>query len=136
MFKYNDTAAFVHHLFVSEDFAYVRKEARKRDNSHLEKQHKAAIIAYKEKQISERREKAALKEQKENDEKIRLASIKLLEEEDDVTDAMVNTQLQDQLAIYRDLVEGVPKKSHLKNKAMMIDALKNAIMKYKEGKSV
>ena len=33
-------------------------------------------------------------------------------------------------------MEGVPKKSHLKNKAMMIDALKMAIMKYKEGKSV
>ena len=63
MFKFNNTAAFVEHIFVTEDHAFVCQEAHKRDRGHLEREHKAAIVAFKEKQIAERRKKMIQKEQ-------------------------------------------------------------------------
>jgi hypothetical protein len=54
-----------------------------------------------------------------------------VEEEEHVTVDMTVAQLKDQLEIYRTLVEGIPLKSHLKTKAAMIEALKEAIIRYK-----
>jgi hypothetical protein len=52
-----------------------------------------------------------------------------------VTIDLTVAQLKDQLDIYRGLVDGLPVKSHLKTKADMIQALKGAILKYKENQS-
>jgi hypothetical protein len=132
MFKFNRTGVFAHHIFVSEDHAYIRQEARRRDNSHLEKARKAAIMASKEKQVTEKRVKVAMRDQKRAQEEARLMGIELITELEYVTTDMTVAQLRDQLEAYRCLVDGIPLKSHLKIKAVMIDALKDAIQKYKE----
>jgi hypothetical protein len=131
MFKFNDTAVFVHAVFNEEDHMYVRQMARNMDSSHLEAQRKAALISFKDKQMMERREKAAQKAQQKNEEEIRLAKIKHVESVEEVTTSMTAAQLKDNLEIYRRLVEGIPLKSHLRTKAEMIEALKDAIKRYK-----
>jgi hypothetical protein len=50
---------------------------------------------------------------------------------DEVTIDMTVAQLKDQLEIYRELMNEIPLRSHLKTKADMIAALKNAITMYK-----
>ena len=46
---------------------------------------------------------------------------------EDVTNSMTVKQLDDQLEIYRKLVDSIPQKSKLRNKSLKIEALKNAI---------
>jgi hypothetical protein len=100
-------------------------------SNHLEREHKAAIIVYQEKQAVERRAKIALKEQQKTQAKAQLAGLVQVEEVEHVTIDMTAAQLKDQLEIYQTLVDGIPLKSHLKIKAAMADALKGAIGKYK-----
>src|ERR1700722_17118760 len=133
MFKFNETATFVQDVFVAEDYAYVCKEACKRDGAHLER---AALVAYKDMQIAKQRAKMAQRTEQRNMEEARLANVQQLEEINDVDINMTVAQLKDQLEIYRGLVDGIPLKSHLKTKAVMIEALKAAIIKYKEGPQV
>ena len=56
--------------------------------------------------------------------------IKPIENVEDVTVDMTVAKLRDQLEVYRTLVNDIPLKSHLKTKAQMIGALKEAIRKY------
>jgi hypothetical protein len=65
MFKFNDTSKskFVLEAFMPDDHAYVRQEARAKDSSHLERERQAAAVAYKDKQVAQRKEKTALKGQ-------------------------------------------------------------------------
>lgn len=130
MFKFNDTASFVRHVFVAEDHAYARQEARKKDSSHLERDWKIALAEAKDKQVADNKAKAALKAQQRDEKEARLAAIKQIEVAEEVNIGMTVAQLQDQLEIYRGLVNGIPKKSHLKTKAVMIEALKEAINQY------
>ena len=51
---------------------------------------------------------------------------------EEVANLKTNSELQTQLAIYRLLVTGIPLKSKLKTKATMTEALKEAIIKFKE----
>jgi hypothetical protein len=134
MFRFNNTAAFVQNVFSTEDYAFVHKEARKVNRSDLERRQKAAIVAYKDKQIKEKREKIMQKTLQKRQEEDRLAAIKRVERLEDVTvDSMTVQQLKDQLDIYRRLaVEGIPAKSQLKTKALLISALKDAIVKYNQ----
>lgn len=132
MFKFNRTAAFVKEVFIAEDYAYARKEARKKDGAHLEKERKAALIAYKDLQIAKQKEKLAQRTEQRNMEEARLANIQQLKDINDVDINMTVAQLKDQLEIYRGLVDGIPLKSHLKTKAVMVEALKVAITKHKE----
>lgn len=52
-----------------------------------------------------------------------------------MTGALTVNQLNDQLDIYRVLVEDVPLKSHMKNKQERIERLKAAIERYNEAHS-
>ena len=131
MFKSNETAAFVQKMFGKEDHAYVHEEACKKDSSHLEQACHAAIIAFKNKKIADRRQKMAEKAQRQHDTEARLAIVHRVDAVEDVTLSMTNNQLRDQLEIYRQLVDGIPGKSQLKIKADLIAALKAAITKYK-----
>ena len=97
MFKFNHTAAFVQNVFVEEDHTYVRQEARKRDGSHLEQKRNLALISHKDKQVAQQREKVQQKVQQKTQEESRLAGIRRLENEMDVTTDMTNTELKDQL---------------------------------------
>ena len=131
MFKSNDTAAFAHHMLKTEDHAYVYTEARKRDSSHLEEKRKAAIVAFKHQQVVGKRSKQAHKAQEKSEKEARLAEIQRIEAVEDVSIKMTNDQLRDQLDIYRTLVNAIPLKSHLKTKAELIKALKEAIGRYR-----
>lgn len=63
-------------------------------------------------------------------EQSRLASLQRIDDEKKVTMDMTTAELRDQLQIYHSLVVGIPLKSHLKSKALMIEALLEAIRKY------
>jgi hypothetical protein len=119
MFKVNNTAAFVNDVFVEEDHVFVWKEGCTRDGSHLERDQKRAIVAYKDKLVTKTREKLAQRKELKTQKQTRLASIKQIEDVDEVTIDMTAAQLKDQLEIYRGLVNGIPLKSHLKTKAEM-----------------
>ena len=118
-------------MLKKEDFAYVHAEARKRDSSHLEEKCKAAIVAFKHQQVVGKRSKKAQQAQAKSDKESRLAKIQRVEAVEDVSIKMTNDQLRDQLEIYRALVDDIPPKSHLKIKADLIKALKEAIERYK-----
>ena len=90
---------------------------------------------HRDKEIEERREKTARKAQQEMYEQTRLAALIRVEDLDKVTVDMSVAELRDQLEIYHDLVAGIPLKSHLKTKAVMIEALKDAITRYGFGKN-
>ena len=77
----------------------------------------------------ERKDKAALKEQQRVQEEMRLKNAELIMEGEDVTVDMMAAQLKDQLERYQSLMNGIPLKSHLKMKAQIIAALKEAITK-------
>jgi hypothetical protein len=130
MFKFNNTAAFVHDVFEKEDHAYVCQLACNMDSHHLETQYKAALVAHKDKQVIERQEKTMQKTWQKDEEEARLAGLNCVTDVEEVTTNLTIVKLKDQLEIYRRLVDGVPLKSHLRTKAEMIEALKNAIRKY------
>jgi len=135
MFKFNNTANFVHHVFIAEDHAYVRQQARIKDTSHLERSRKAKLVAHKDQEIEERREKMTKKMQQKTQEQSRLAGLQCIHDGQRVTTDMTIAELRDQLEIYRGLVDSIPLKSHLKTKAAMIEALKEAIRIYHENEA-
>ena len=59
-----------------------------------------------------------------------LASVDRVEKVEEVTDGMKLKDLDDQLDIYRKLVNDVPQKSKLRTKAMKIEALQKAIRQF------
>ena len=130
-FKSNDTAAFVQKMFVKEDHVYVHEEARKRDSGHLEQARQAAIIAFRNKKVTDQRQKMAEKAEKQHTTQARLAAVQRVDTVEDVTINMTNDQLRDQLEIYRQLIDDIPGKSKLKIKAELIAALRAAITRYK-----
>lgn len=129
-FKFNQTSAFVKREFLPEDFAFVHKVARDLDARHLERERKAELIAYKDKQIAKRREKQMQKARKQAEKEAFLATVNRVKNVEDVTDSMKVKELDDQLEIYRKLVDDTPLKSKLKNKSMKIEALQNAIRQF------
>ena len=126
-FKFNQTSAFVRKEFLPEDYAFIHKMARTLDAGHLERERKDALIAYKDKQVAERREKQMQKAKRQAEKAAFLASVDRVESVEGVTDNMKVKDLDNQLDIYRKLVDTIPLKSKLKNKSMKIEALKNAI---------
>jgi hypothetical protein len=129
-FKFNQTAAFINREFLPKDFTFVHKVACDLDAKHLERECKAELIAYKDKQVAERREKQMQKAKKQAEKEAFLASVSRVGNVEDVTDTMKVKELDDQLEIYRKLVDDIPLKSKLKNKGMKMEALQNAIRKF------
>ena len=93
----------------------------------MEKTHKAEVIAFKDKQIAERRERKRQRAEKRAQREMLLASLDRVKNVEDVTNNMTVKQLDDQLEIYRKLVDSIPQKSKLRNKSLKIETLKNAI---------
>jgi hypothetical protein len=126
-FKFNHTSEFVKQEFLPEDYKFIHKMARSMDAAHLEKTRKAELIAFKDKQIAERREKRRQKAEKRAQKEMLLASLDRVKNVEDVTNNMTVKELDNQLEIYRKLVDTIPQKSKLRNKSLKIEALKNAI---------
>jgi hypothetical protein len=129
-FKFNDTSAFVKQQFLSDDYAFFCKMACEIDASHIDKLHKAEIIAFKDKQVTQRGEKQKQKADKQVEKEAFLASIDRVKNAEDVTIDMTVKAIDNQLEIYRKLVQWIPLKSHLKNKAAKIEALQDAIKRF------
>src|SRR5580693_7434686 len=100
MFKFNNTAAFVHDVFEKEDHAYVCQLACNMDSHHLEIQQKATLVAYKDKQVIERQEKTMQRIQQKNEEEARLAGINHITDVQEVTATLTAIKLKDQLQIF------------------------------------
>jgi len=132
MFMFNDTSKFVKQHFSSEDHHFVQKMAHIIDTSHPEVSQTAELIAHKDHLVEQRREKKQKKIQKAAEEAENLAGTIRVDSIEEVANLKTNSELQTQLAIYRLLVPGIPLKSKLKTKAMMAEALKEAIIKFKE----
>jgi hypothetical protein len=126
-FKFNQTSEFVKQEFLPEDYKFIHKMARSIDAAHLEKMRKAELIAFKDKRIAERTEKKRQKAEKQAQKEMLLASLDRVTNMEDVTDSMTVKELDNQLEIYRKLVDSIPQKSKLRNKSLKIEALKNAI---------
>jgi hypothetical protein len=90
------------------------------------------LIAHRNDKVNQRREKKQRKVQKAAEEAARLAGTVRVENIEDIVNLKTNADLQTQLAIYRLLVPEIPPKSTLKTKAVMIEALKEAIKKFKD----
>ena len=84
---------------MSEDYAFVHKVARNLDASHLEREHKAELIAYKDKQVAERRQMQMQKIKKQTEKEAFLASVDRVENVEDVTESMKVKDLDTQLEI-------------------------------------
>ena len=132
MFMFNDTSKFVKQHFSSEDHHFVQKIARIIDASHPEISRTAELIAHKDHLVGQRREKKQRKLQKAAEEAEKLAGTVRVDSIEEVANLKTNSELQTQLAIYCLLVTGIPLKSKLKTKATMTEALKEAIIKFKE----
>lgn len=126
-FKFNQTSSFVKRKFLPEDYVFVHKIARNLGTSDLERARKAELIAFRDRQVVERREKQKQKAAKQAEKEALLASLDRVIDVEDITSTMKVKDLDNQLEIYRRLVGCVPPKSKLKNKDMKIEALRNAI---------
>ena len=126
-FKFNQTSSFVKRKFLPEDYVFVHKIACNLGTSDLERACKAELIAFRDRQVVERREKQKQKAAKQAEKEALLASLDRVIDVEDITSTMKVKDLDNQLEIYRRLVGCVPPKSKLKNKDMKIEALRNAI---------
>ncbi|KAF8223651.1 hypothetical protein L208DRAFT_1516297 [Tricholoma matsutake] len=86
-------------------------------------------------QVEAARSKARKKAEAKAAKAAELAKVKRIRNPAEVTGALNVNQLNDQLDIYRALVEDVPLKSHMKNKQERIERLKEAIERYNQSHS-
>ncbi|KAJ6517230.1 hypothetical protein C8R47DRAFT_960401 [Mycena vitilis] len=128
MFHRNETQAFLDaEMNTEEDNIFLRQEARRIDESGVEKARREELNAHKQQVVDEKRNKDAETADKVRKETIRLTAIGI-EFDREVISAMTNPGLIDQLALHRRGGDKeVPKKSHLKNKAERLAALLAAL---------
>jgi hypothetical protein len=97
-FKFSRTAAFVHQEFNSDDYAFVHKLAQEMDASQLRKKQDAELIAFRDRQVAERRAKLLSKAQRQAEKEAMLASVVLSKNAEEVTvDMMTVKALDNQL---------------------------------------
>jgi hypothetical protein len=131
----NGTEQFMLKNFKEDDYAYIRQQARLVESSGLEKKRRKAMMEKKIEQVEAARSKARKRAEGKAAKAAQLATVKRIRNPADVTGALTVNQLNDQLDIYRVLVEDVPLKSHMKNKQERIERLKAAIERYNEAHS-
>ena len=131
----NGTEQFMLKNFNDDDYAYIRQQARLVESSGLEKKRRKAMMEKKIEQVEAVRSKARKKAEAKAAKAAKLAKVKRIRNPAEVTGALNVNQLNDQLDIYRALVEDVPLKSHMKNKQERIERLKEAIERYNQSHS-
>jgi hypothetical protein len=128
MFKRNETQAFIDdHMNTEEDQQFLRQEARRIDESGLEKARREELNAHKLAAVDAKRAKDAEKAEKVRKEKERLAAIGVEADRGEIA-KMTDAKLKDQLELHRRAGDNeVPLKSKLKVKADRLAALLAAV---------
>ncbi|KAJ6593489.1 hypothetical protein B0H19DRAFT_1090568 [Mycena capillaripes] len=128
MFHRNDTQAFMdEHMNTDADHQFLRQEARRIDESGVEKARKDELNAHKQRVVDEKREKDAEKAEKIRKETERLEAIGIQLERAEIR-KMTDPKLKDQLELHRRAGDKeVPMKSRLKNKADRLEAVLAAL---------
>ena len=98
-----------------------------RDGSKAEKNRRNQLIEKQMDAVEKTREKARERAEKLARRKAALENVTQITDPEAVTEGMKNAELDEQLEIYRSLVEQVPPKSHIPRKAQKIVSLKKAI---------
>ncbi|KAF7341070.1 hypothetical protein MSAN_02093100 [Mycena sanguinolenta] len=128
MFRRNETQTFMDEVMnTDEDHQFLRQEARRIDESGVEKARQAELNAHKQQVVDERREKDAEKAEKARKETERLTAIGIELDRAEV-EKMTDPKLKDQLELHRRRGDKeIPMKSHMKNKGERLAALLAAI---------
>ncbi|KAJ7719849.1 hypothetical protein B0H16DRAFT_1739188 [Mycena metata] len=131
MFHRNDTQIFIDtHMNSEADHRFLRQEARRIDESGVEKARREELNTHKQRAVDEKRGKDAEKAEKVRKEKEQLAAIGLESNRDHIK-KMSDAQLKDQLELHRR--EGdkeIPLKSHMKNKGRRLEELLAALDRF------
>ncbi|KAJ7692735.1 hypothetical protein B0H17DRAFT_1200311 [Mycena rosella] len=124
MFHRNETQEFMDtHMNSPEDETFLRQEARRLDESGLEKKRREELNAHKQEVVDEKREKDAKTLEKARVETERLALVGIERDRNKIT-AMKDKQLQDQLELHRRRGDKeVPIKARFKNKGERLAGL-------------
>ncbi|KAJ7196140.1 hypothetical protein GGX14DRAFT_526945 [Mycena pura] len=131
MFSRNETQAFMdEHLASEADQDFLRREARARDESGIEKARRAELTAHAQKAVDEQLAKDAKNTEKERIKAARLAAIGIKLDTVEIN-AMNNDALKDQLNIHRRRGDKeVPIAARLKYKADRLAALLAAVARF------
>jgi hypothetical protein len=138
--KLNNTEAFINHkLTEDEDQIFLQKQARQRDEAHLQAEIKRAQVQADKEKAAENiaKEAAKLNRQKVREEAIRSTANKLVLDDAEI-EKLKKPELKAQTDWHRKTEEDlgltvkVPMKSHLNNNEKLIIALKSAVQRYKE----
>ncbi|KAG2337689.1 hypothetical protein BDR05DRAFT_1004857 [Suillus weaverae] len=130
-FARNETQDFMNALFVDEDHAHIRKEARRIDASGIEKHRRDAVIQYK-KTVAEENHK---KEEEHHAKKASVAeyfSVLEIVVDGALLNTMLDQSIKDQLELHRCLGEEktIPKKTHLSSKHARLQVLLLVVDRY------
>ncbi|KAG1764536.1 hypothetical protein EDD22DRAFT_1018747 [Suillus occidentalis] len=131
-FARNETQDFMNALFIDEDHAHIRKEARRIDTSGIEKHRRDAVIQYKKTVAEENHKKEAERHAKKTSVAEYFSALEIV-----VDNALLNTMLdqliKDQLELHRRLGEEktIPKKTHLSSKHARLQVLLLVVERYK-----
>ncbi|KAJ6555927.1 hypothetical protein B0H19DRAFT_947268 [Mycena capillaripes] len=110
-----------------EDHQFLRQEARRIDESGVEKARRAELNAHKQEVVDERREKDAEKAENARKETERLTAISIQLDRDEIQ-KLTDPKLKDQLELHRRAGDkAVPMKSRLKNKGDRLAAVLAAL---------
>ncbi|KAF8179523.1 hypothetical protein K438DRAFT_1977234 [Mycena galopus ATCC 62051] len=128
MFRRNETQSFMDETMnTDEDHQFLRQEARRIDESSVEKARRAGLNAHKQQVVNERCDKDAEKAEKAREETARLTAIGIVIDLQEI-EKMTDPKLKDQLELHRRRGDKeIPKKSHMKNKGERLAALLAAI---------
>lgn len=130
-FSRNDTQDFMDTMFVDEDYAHLRREARKIDTSGIEKKRREALIQHKHDSAVAAQKKAEEKQASDSAKAAYFSGIELVLDHDQLT-CMLDPALKDQIEVYRRLgvEKRIPLKSHLKSKSHRLELLKKLSVRH------
>jgi hypothetical protein len=126
----NGTEDFMLQNFQEEDYEHIRKVARFVDGQGLAKKQRKNITEQNQNAVQVKRDREAKAKQRQDDRIQHLTTVTQVTNVDDIGSHMTNSLLDEQLEIYRRLVDGVPLASKVKAKPDKIIALKQAITSY------
>jgi hypothetical protein len=128
MFHRNNTQEFMDTEMNTEaDHIFLRQEARRIDESGIEKARREELHAHKQHAVDEKRAKDAANADKASKETERLTAIGIQLDREMIS-RMTDQGLKDQLELHRrNGDKEVPKKSHMKHKADRLVALEGAL---------
>lgn len=138
-FRRNDTQTFMDLKFRTDDHVYIMREARRLDESGVEKARRQAFLEHNQRVVDEKREKDVVKQKKRDELQARISQVSLVLNREIIA-KMTGARLDDQLAVHRQFEKSekekkIPLKSHLKTVALKRTALLEAVERYENSET-